>query len=134
MITIENRETIKRLRSEIASNVAKSRELRAEASAVRGIERHKINNKRRVLGVDTRNRLLLVAYLRERPYLTVERSCRNAPRTHRMAMILEGVGWILKPDEINRVRATNDAIEAWTKVVPAAGATTSPVERAAVAA
>ncbi len=134
MLTVETIEIIKRLRSEIASNVVRSRELRAEANAVHGTDRHKLHLRRRELGTKTRNRLLLLAYLRERPYCTVERSCRNEPSTYNMAVILEGVSWPLSTDEMSRVRTTTDAIVAWTKAVPAAVAAASPAEHAGVAA
>lgn len=131
MITVENREVITRLRSEIASNVAKSRELRAEANAVRGIERHKINLQRRDLGTETRHRLLLLAYLRERPYLTVERSCRVAPWTHRMASIYLNVPAY---PQTEAMRLVWQAIDKWVAEPAEGAAAASPVEHAGVAA
>lgn len=111
--------TVKEVRALIASNVIHSRELRAEANALKGIARHRIHLDRRTLGDETRCYLLLLAYLRGRPYRSVERHCANAPSTHRMAQILERatdptIKW--ESADYARVRATCDAIEAWVNV------------------
>lgn len=83
--------SITEVRASIATNVLRSRELRAAANAVRGIERHNIHIERRRLGADTRCRLLLLAFLRGRPYLTAERSCRCAVNvTEIMRVLLTG--------------------------------------------
>ena len=59
---------------------------------MRGIERHNLHNERRRLGADTRCRLLILAFLRGRPYLTVEPSCRQPPHVEIAARILDNGG------------------------------------------
>lgn len=111
--------TVKEVRSFIALNVTRSRELRAAASAVKGLDRHRINLDRRTLGDETRCYLLLLAYLRGRTYRSVERHCTNAPSAYRMARIIErATDPTIKWDtpDYARVRATCDAIVAWVKV------------------
>ena len=108
--------TIAEVRSSIASNVTRSRELRAAASAVRGLDRHRINLDRRTLGDETRCYLLLLAYLRGRTYRSVERHCTNAPSAYRMARILEcATPASLRHDspEVLRAMAATFAIAAW---------------------
>lgn len=118
--------SITEVRQSIATNVTRSRELRTAANAVRGIERHNIHLERRRLGADTRGRLLLLAYLRGRPYLTAERSCRCAVDVSMLALTLAGAvrG---NPDSVTReviaeTFKANEAIEAWL-AVPAPVAT-----------
>ncbi len=108
--------TVKEVRSFIASNVTHSRELRAEANAVKGIDRHRIHLDRRTLGDETRCYLLLLAYLRGRPYRSAERHCANTPSAYRMARILEGVTHASLPHdspEVLRAMAATFAIAAW---------------------
>jgi hypothetical protein len=71
---------IRFLREEIAALVARSRELRREAEALRvargassGPERHALNEKRRALRPALRSHHLALAFLRGRPYGAVER-------------------------------------------------------------
>jgi hypothetical protein len=66
------RESLSRLKQDIAGRVARSRALSAEARALSGVPRHQKQMERRALGRCTRWRLLAYTWLRGRAYARAE--------------------------------------------------------------
>lgn len=84
-MNIDKYETIQVLRIAIRSQVALSREKRAEINTLRaegpstGQTRCNLNVRRKAIGSDTRDLLLALAFVRGRTYATVERKTDCAP-------------------------------------------------------
>lgn len=73
----QKHEALATLKSEVKSRASESREVHALIRAASGLERHELRMRKRGIGEGTRARLLASAWLRGRPYLSVEPRCNR---------------------------------------------------------
>lgn len=103
-MNIDKHSTIVRLRASIRSQEAASRDLRRQINTLRaegpstGQERCNLHRRKQVLGGDTREMLLALAFMRGRPYRAAEQYAGTEPYVTAVACAVLGIEYMLPND------------------------------------
>jgi hypothetical protein len=148
-MNLDKHSTIVRLRSSIRSQEAASRDLRAQINALRlqgpstGQERCNLHRRKQVLGGATREMLLALAFVRGRPYRTVEQSGGMQGMETTVAAAVIGIAYLIPGERAwsvvrhpraDEADALAPAVKAWLTADDAVDAPVAAQTEAAVAA